>query len=99
MLARLNIFPSEVLSGRYSQIPFEQRICILCGTEPDSVVHILCLCPALKTIHTLVLGPNISSFSGPPQSLAGFLLQDNSQETTASVADFLVMVLTAHSLK
>ena len=99
MLARMNIFPSEVLKGRYARIPFEERTCNLCGLEPDSVTHILCHCPELRDLRDRTLGPIISDFPGPPQFLTGFLLHDFSQEITTLVAEFLAQVLTSQSSK
>ena len=99
MLARLNIFASEVLKGRYARVPFEQRICNFCGLEPDSVTHILCHCPEFKDMRACLLGSIISIFSGPPQLLTGFLLNDYSQKITALVAEFLTKVLSAQGSK
>ena len=99
MLARLNIFPSEVLKGRYARVPYEKRTCNLCGLEPDSVSHILCHCPKFRALRDRILGPIISGFSGPPQLLTGFLLHDFSLETMTPVAEFLAKVLTLQTSK
>lgn len=97
MLARLNIFPSAVLTGRYSRVPFDQRRCNHCGIEPDSVTHFLCVCPVFSKLRRVFLGPVISSYSGPPNLLAAFLLNDFSQEITLLVAKFLANVFISNS--
>ncbi|KAJ7324588.1 hypothetical protein JRQ81_017608 [Phrynocephalus forsythii] len=93
MLARLNIFPSSVLSGRYLGIPSSQRLCKFCQLEPDTVPHILCHCPAHTRLRKEFLDPIMSMFSGPPEEYTSFLLRDNSEWVTLQVADFLVAVI------
>lgn len=50
MLARLNIFPSAVHSGRFSNLPCDRRLCLYCSLEPDTLDHILLRCPAHQSL-------------------------------------------------
>ncbi|KAJ7337996.1 hypothetical protein JRQ81_010522 [Phrynocephalus forsythii] len=93
MLARLNILPSAVLSGRYYNVPFEKRLCKLCLLEPDSTSHILLSCPSHHKLRLRLLTPYISNFSGSPESITKRLLEDKLPELTASVAEYLATVL------
>lgn len=93
MLARFNIFPSSVLSGRFQNIPHECRTCEFCHLEPDIVAHILCHCSAHSYLCERLLEPILSSFIGPSEGRVGFLLEDSSNVITNLVADFLVTVI------
>ena len=92
MLARMNIFPSAVLAGRYQNIPYEQRVCDCHLGEPESISHILLSCPLFSKQRSLLLGP----FSQPNKSSAhGIkkLLADISPEVMEHIAEFLAIVL------
>ena len=66
MLARFNIFPSAVLSGKYRNIPFKNHQCKHCLAESESNLHILLHCPKYSDLCQLLLSSVISNFSGSP---------------------------------
>ena len=48
---RLGILPINVEIGRYRQIPFDERKCMLCNNENvEDEYHVLFICPAYDRI-------------------------------------------------
>ncbi|KAJ7325020.1 hypothetical protein JRQ81_018040, partial [Phrynocephalus forsythii] len=92
MLSKLNIFPSAVLSGRYHNIPFENKLCKYCLLELDSTSHILS-CPTHHKFHQQILVPFTPNLSGSPESVIQCLLVDKSFKVTDSMAEYLARVL------
>ena len=51
LLARLNIFPSNLSSGRFLQIPRNERRCLHGCNVPDSLSHLLFNCSKFQRFH------------------------------------------------
>lgn len=93
MLARLNVFPSAFVRGRYQNVPRNKRTCRCSMNVPDTVEHILFHCPLHSTIRQRVLPPLSGGLEPQQGKCVGLYLSDADQRVTAGVAEFLAAVL------
>ena len=89
MLARFNIFPSANHTGRFANIPKEDRLCLFCHLVPDTLDHILFFCSVHFSIRKALLEPWLSSLPNTPE----IFLNDSSSRITEAVAIFLLEIL------
>lgn len=91
--ARFNVFPSNVLSNRFSN----GKISVLCACDNksiESLYHILFNCPLYNVPRSRILSSIILEIAAkPPELHLAYLLQDIDSYRTLQVARFLISVL------
>ncbi|CAI5771797.1 Hypothetical predicted protein [Podarcis lilfordi] len=91
--ARFNVFPSNLLSHRFSK-GLVSPLCVCDGKTVDSLSHIMFNCPLHSIARTKFLGPALLRLVGrPAESHAALLLQDTDPSVTLQVARFLNAVI------
>ena len=89
-LARFNVMPSAVLTGRFLRTPHADRLCSCKQNCIDSISHILLGCPKYTAPRIQLLEPILKNKSGLSEAdKVYFMLSDSLQDVSASVASFL----------
>lgn len=91
---RMNAFPSNILSGRYHQVPLHKRFCLCEANLPSSVPHIILDCWfyesfCRKLLDHLIL---VTDFRNNMFNCQ-VLLNDSVVKITRAVAKFLTEIL------
>ena len=92
MLARLNAFPSKVLQGRFTKLPFKHRICSCNLNTPDTIQHIILDCPLFTAQRRIAISLIPKWRTHPNDLISQFLLSDKEDDVTLIMAEFLLSV-------
>uniref|UniRef100_A0A670IUV5 ribonuclease H n=1 Tax=Podarcis muralis TaxID=64176 RepID=A0A670IUV5_PODMU len=92
--ARLNCFPTAVLSGRYSRVPSANRTCSCNDTVLETMEHVMLFCPNWTDERSRFLTPLVNKLHLPIQPwIVSLLLQDSDRWITEMTANFLLSVM------
>ncbi|CAI5770207.1 Hypothetical predicted protein [Podarcis lilfordi] len=92
--ARLNCFPTAVLSGRYSRVPIANRTCSCNDTALETMEHVMLFCPNWTDERSRFLTPLVNKFHLPIQPwIVSLFLQDSDCWITEMTANFLLSVM------
>ena len=102
-LARFNILPSAILSGRYHGISYSDRLCPCTKTHIETVPHVLLHCPFYQMLRLKCFNPtfnptfiHLTELSDHYKVL--FLLDNSDPEIIEIVAKFLYDAIAIHSV-
>ena len=100
MLARFNILPTAVMTGRFQKIPYAYRQCPCKQGSIETIQHVFFYCPIYDAIRAKVL--NALPFKGTGYSdscKVQFLLSNQDPDIIDIVAKFLQMSILLRELK
>uniref|UniRef100_A0A2D4PQN9 Reverse transcriptase zinc-binding domain-containing protein n=2 Tax=Micrurus surinamensis TaxID=129470 RepID=A0A2D4PQN9_MICSU len=94
-LARFNVLPSALLSGRFKKLLLSERLCPCDRAEVETVEHVLIHCPIYNTARIQLwssIGFDLSGFNA--NNLVVYCLGDKSSYITAQVSKFFLRAVT-----
>lgn len=92
--ARCNVISSNLLDGRFTGLPKEERHCICSTDSIESIEHTVLHCPVYNDLRNLFLKQYFSDFKiYSNYDLIRFLLDGTNQAITSSVVSFLEALL------
>ena len=60
---RLGILPLEIETGRFRNIPSENRMCHYCKNEIEDELHVMCVCPVYSNHRKILFSEIISTYN------------------------------------